>query len=70
MTKFKALLESWKQKADGPRTEAAYAVKLPVAEVLEVPAAPASGCAAAGGSDLSVVGLALGALSLIRRRRS
>lgn len=32
MTKFKALLESWKQKADGPRTEAAYAVKLPVAD--------------------------------------
>lgn len=54
-----------------PETELKFHdVKLPVAEVLEVPAAPASGCAAAGGSDLSVVGLALGALSLIRRRRS
>ena len=37
---------------------------------LEGPAAAASGCSAAGVSDLSLLGLALGTLSLIRRRRS
>lgn len=45
-------------------------ITLPRASLVEGVAAPASGCSAAGVSDLSVVGLALGALSLIRRRRS
>lgn len=38
MPKFKALLESWKQKAGSPRTQATYPVKLPVADAARLQA--------------------------------
>lgn len=38
MVKFKALLDSWKQKAGPARTQNSYAVKLPVADAARLQA--------------------------------